>query len=506
MKRFTLVFLSVLLIVCAAVSLSAAGKRIIPSTDRLPLGDWSYDAMISLASDGLIPGYAARLFQGDRLFNRMEMASVVALITKTSESRTLSAAQTTLIDDLIQEFTPELLDQDAEFIGRWKDRSANINSPTGGDVLGTGYVKGLGIARSHEDNEFEAPFRLSGFAKLTRRAFAMATIAQKEEKFYHELRHSPTPDKAFVKGFSGNFVWSLGREYLNWGPSYTGSLILSDNSPPFLQARGVREVDLGWFIGRIKITGFGSGFKEGGKQLYLFGRRYEKPISKRWHLGITETVKTNRTPNPAILVLPFFLYQHIFGGPGSENDRDFNTVYSADLLYQTKSGAQLYGEYLVDDMTQPRIFGKPRYARPDKRGYTLGFYAPQVLPGERLSTFRAEYIQVNRQTFEATRPKDHPELDYKHGGAYIGSAIGPNAKAIYLRGEQYLSDKWSLIGEYLDQRQKDPGEPLRPRERSVSLLASYDITPNKSVGLRISSFRESGQSGTVYELRASCAL
>ncbi|MDO8683586.1 MAG: capsule assembly Wzi family protein, partial [Armatimonadota bacterium] len=476
---------------------------------RVPLGDWSYDAMISLASDGLIPGYAARVFEGDRLFNRMEMAAIGALIMKTSESRTLSAAQIMLIDDLIQEFTPELLAQDKDFVGRWKDRSANINSSTGGDVLGMGYVKGLGIARTREDSEFEAPFRLSGFAKISPRAFATVTLAQKEEKFYHDMRQSPTPDKAFVKGFNGNFVWSLGREYLNWGPSYTGSLILSDNSSPFIQARGVREIDLGWFIGRIKITEFGSMLEEGGDNLYLFGRRYEKPISKSWHFGISETVKTSKVPNPAILVLPFFLYQHIFNGPGSETDVSFNTLYSADLLYQMQGGAQIYGDYLVDDMSSPKIFGR-RFDRPNKRGYTLGFYAPKALPGEHLSTFRAEYIRINRQTYEATR-SDHPELAYTHGGDIIGSAIGPNAEAIYLRGEHYLSDKWSLIGEYLNHRQKDPGEPASPHTRSFSLLAAYDIAPDKSVGLRISSFRESppgesAQSGTGYEVRASFAF
>jgi hypothetical protein len=361
-------------------------------------------------------------------------------------------------------------------------------------VQGYNTVVDGGLRRRHSRTVLEL------FSNLSDRTFALAGYASKRPRFFDGNFDSPDPDRVFMRGYGDNFLWSLGREYLNWGPAYSGSLILSDNSAAFLQARGAKEIDFGKFFGRIKITQFASTMRDGGKNLYLFGRRYERPISRRWHLGISETAKTSTTPNPLILAMPFYLYQHIF----NEVDEEFNSLYAADLLYQMKGGNQAYLEFLIDDVTAPRIFGD-RFDRPRKTGWILGYYDPRLFGGRRLSTFRAEYIFVDRLTYEATRP-GFPELAYTHNTDIIGHPIGANAKALYLRGEQYLSSRLSLIAEYLNQQQTDPGPPEREQRRVLSLALAYDTSKDDSIGIRIAPFKIAppglpSDSGTTFEVR-----
>jgi len=504
LRRALLVLLAVLLLTGSA----SAGRRIVPSVDHIPLGDWTYDAMISLAADGLVPGCSARVFEGDRLFDRMQMAEALVSVIESSKSELLISSQTALIDHLIQEFRPELGFLNEGIIDDWEHR-ADKTAVSDGETFLLGYVRPTPTDDSASSGNVTIPFRISGFSSFSQRAFGIATIADREDKFFETARYSTQPDKVILRGYDSNFIWSVGREYQNWGPAYSGSLILSDNSASFWQARGIKEIDLGRLIGRFKITESLSVFEDKGRMLYLFGRRYERPLSERWFLGVSEAAKMNKTPNPAILVLPVYLYQHVLGGPGSSIDESLNALYAADLTYRTENGIEYYGEFLIDDITAPDIFG-PHFERPRKIGYTLGFFLPKLFAGERLSTFRAEYIFTDPQTYEATRA-EFPELAYTHDHAIIGHPIGPNAKALFLHGEYYLSDKWSLIGEYFHVRQNRLGEPERPKEDIISLMAAYDIAPDKSIALRVAPFKitcpgEPETNGVNYELRASFAF
>ena len=476
-----------------------ASRRMVPSTDRLPLGDWTYDAMNSLAADGLIPGYSARLFQGDRLFDRMEMAQIVALIIESPKS--LDERDTALVEHLIAEFKPELMYFNPGVIEKWTDRS-NTTPPTGGPAWLLGYVQGTATDNTADDSGSALGYHLSGFARLADKTFAVATLSDKAQEFFQQARRDDGLTKAFVRDIDGGAVWSVGREYLEWGPLYSGSMILSDNSPAFNQARVSKEIEFGPIFGRVKISQFATSFEDNGARAYLFGRRYEKPFHRNFHLGIGEAAKTNFLPNPLFAVMPFYLYQHIF----NKQDSQMNNLYSTDLTYIANNGMQAYGDLVIDDLTSTRLLGKAG-ERPRKIGFGGGIYFPKLFADDRLSTFRAEYITVDRLTYGATRP-EYPGLAYTHGGDVIGSPIGPNAKAIYMRGERYFSDKFSAIAEYYNQWQTASGDPERGHQHVISLTAAYDFTPSTSVALRVAPFKaappgEPTESGTKYELRAS---
>lgn len=492
----TLAFISALIFMCNL----AFGARVVPSTDLIPSGDWTYDAMISLAGDGLVPGTASRVFQGDRLFNRIEMALEVASVAANADVQDLSPGQIALLDKLISEFKPELGEVSPDTSERWLSQSADANTK---EFLPIGYLQLR--ATENSDDSLLLPYRITGYANLSNHTFAAATLAEHEEKFFHNLRTNKVLDRAFIRGFDSSFVWSVGREHLNWGPAYSGSLILSDNSPGFIQARGIKEVDFGKFLGRVKITQFAGTFEDDDKTLYLFGRRYEKKISNRLYAGISEAAKTSVAPNPLILVTPFYLYQHLF----NHIDEEFNAIYGADLSYLAPSGMQVYGELAIDDFPSPEIIGAD-WKGPRKEGYTLGIYFPKVFKSNRYSSFRAEYIYINQRIYEATRT-NLPELAYTHDGEIIGHPIGPNSNALYLRGEHYITDKLSVIGEYFNQRQTSPGDPERGSRRVLSMQAAYDFSPDRSIALRVSPFKitqpnGSTESGAEYQLRAYLAF
>ncbi|MDH7482313.1 MAG: capsule assembly Wzi family protein [Armatimonadota bacterium] len=495
------VFLT-LALVLTTIGTPFADTRSVPSADRLPLEHWAYDAMLNLAADNLISGLPARLFAGDRLFNRLEMAEIVASAVDNALERKLSASQVALITKLIEEFRPEIAFQNAVVLEKWSNREES-GSPN--SMVLTGYVRGVAEDDSGGDSLLLIPYRVSALANFSEDMLGACTLSEREDKFFLQRRNDPQPGKIMIKGYGEDFTWEIGRDYFWWGPCYASSLILSDNSAGFWNAGGSKEFSFGPFFGRVKISQFASAFEDEGQTLYLFGRRYERTLSHGWNIGISETAKTGKMPNPLILVLPFYLYQHLF----HEVDEEFNTLYSIDFLYAARPSYQIYGELLIDDITSPRIFGGG-FERPRKTGWTLGVYLPRMLSKNKLSTFRAEYIYIDRLTYGATR-EDYPLLAYIHNTEVIGHAIGPNSKALYLRWERSLAEKLSVICEYLDRHEVEAQNPRRNNERAVSFLFTYDISPDKSIGVRLAPYTirmpdGSRNSGTIYQIRATAAF
>lgn len=506
-----------MLLVCFALAVGAsADTRTIPSTDRIPTGDWTYDAMAHLAARGLVPGFAARVFEGDEVFNRIEMAQVVASVIKFADGKKVGIDEHALIDKLVQDLAPELRYVDPGIVDLWAKNVAPVPS---GETFLMGYIQSKFDADKYENSETVIPYRVSGFSNLATQVFVMGTLADKEEKFYHSPRTGPPLDKAFIRGTDSNFTWSAGSEYFNWGPAYTGSLILSDNSLAFTQIHISKEINFGKLFGRVKVTELVSEFSYygltfwdhfynlGDVRCYFFGRRYEKSLSHNWHLGISETAKMNTAPDPSILVVPVYVYELLH----NSDDANFNAVYALDLSYLAKNGNEFYGEFLVDDMTAPKWLPHDVwYPRPNKTGYILGFYSPKVFNQERRTTFRAEYIYIRPETYSATR-EEVPELAYTHGNYVIGSPIGSGSNALYLRGERYLSDKMSATIDYLHQFQMYPSFGYGTASRCMlSIQLSYDIAPDKSVSMRVSPCRFNGSymrwDDTQYEVKASYAF
>jgi hypothetical protein len=482
-SRKTLIAALLLLIACLVFpQLTSAEEITIPSADRLSQGDWSYDAMAKLAADGLVPGCTARLFEGDRLFNRLEMAQVLAATIRNALEKKPNPSQVMLIDRLVMEFKPELSVESPGVVEKWHDKS---------DALKKAHAVLMGkvaiVTSVNPDGNEHSSASIEGLANLSDSTFAVADLANSRPKYFLQDTPVSLPDKAFISGYSPIANWSVGREYMNWGPSYLGGLLVSDNSTPFLQLHGTTQIDFGRLLGKFKITQFVTEYTEDGKDIWLLGRRYEKPVfGGRWHAGFGEVMDTNQTPTPLMFVMPFYLYQNNVA-PRSF-DSECNCIDSADLLYEARNGNEYYGEWAVDDISAPKLLFPNRFRRPRKTGATLGFYTPKFFRSDKLSTFRAEYTYVDPGTYEATRSYV-PELDYRQDGELIGSPMGPDSVAIYLRSEQYLSKDFSLITEYLDQHKRNETSSVPAEERRyVSLSVAHDFSPRSSVSLRVAPY------------------
>lgn len=101
MKKTVLSMLSACLVMGAATSANAAAN---PFSD-VPADHWAYDAIATLAADGVIEGYGDGSYQGTRNITRYEMAQMVAKAMAKDKG---SAADKGLVDKLAAEFAEEL--------------------------------------------------------------------------------------------------------------------------------------------------------------------------------------------------------------------------------------------------------------------------------------------------------------------------------------------------------------------------------------------------------------
>ena len=101
MKKTLVSALTTALVVGAASTTFAAAN---PFSD-VPADHWAYDAVSTLAADGVIEGYGDTSFKGDKNITRYEMAQMVA---KAMAKTNVSGNDKALLDKLSAEFADEL--------------------------------------------------------------------------------------------------------------------------------------------------------------------------------------------------------------------------------------------------------------------------------------------------------------------------------------------------------------------------------------------------------------
>lgn len=102
MSKKTLVSAITTALVVGAASTTFAASN--PFTD-VPTDSWAYDAVSTLANDGVIDGYPDGTYQGQNTMTRYEMAQIVARAMAKTD---LDKADKALVDKLAAEFADEL--------------------------------------------------------------------------------------------------------------------------------------------------------------------------------------------------------------------------------------------------------------------------------------------------------------------------------------------------------------------------------------------------------------
>lgn len=465
------------------------------STDQVPTGNWTYDAFIHLAAKGFVPGMSAQRFEGDWRYTREDMARFVLSTASSSIACGLDDSDRALLSRLAAEYGPEIrvIAGDAAF--------ESLNPYAKADkTAAAGYFDGR-YERQSGENHLIGVYDAAGFGLPGKYVTVAVTTTDRRRKFEGDA--FPVLDTYFVRGKTPNWEWEIGRDYMWWGPGYSGSMILSDNSPSFPLLKLAKDFYFGPHIGNVKITQFVSAFDDNGKAAYLVGRRWEKRFSPSFHMGVNETAKTTKAPNPTIFILPaLYLYEHIYL---NDIDAEWNSLISIDATYETPKGLQGYADFLIDDMKAPAgLRTGPAWDLPRKVGLLVGAYHPNII-GDGKTGFRAEYIFTDAGTYGATRP-DFPQLAYTHDNFIIGHPVGGNSSAVFLRLDSRFAPKWAGIVQYLGRVPKESNGPNPNNEHQFGVLLSYDIAPDFSLTARYDSITFPQQGGNRLQFGASYAF
>ena len=103
MSKKTLVSAITAALVVGAASTTFAAAN--PFSD-VPADSWAYDAVSTLAADGVIDGYPDGTYKGQNTMTRYEMAQIVARAMAKTD---IDKADKALVDKLAAEFAEELL-------------------------------------------------------------------------------------------------------------------------------------------------------------------------------------------------------------------------------------------------------------------------------------------------------------------------------------------------------------------------------------------------------------
>jgi len=433
--------------------------------------------MRRLAAEGLMPGVAAQRFDGDWRYDREEMAEFVRQAVEAA-SGSATQQDRAVLGRLAAEFAPEMIAIGASSALAAADAFAPRSA-----LVPMGYFEPR-VARSGEDTDIVGIYNAAAVGASGRYVTGAVTLSNLR-RFLDGDRFSRL-EKLFVRGKTPNWEWEVGRDWLWWGPGYSGSMLLSDNSPAFDMVRLAKDFHFGRRIGSIKITQFAATFRDAGQRFYLLGRRWEKAFSRKLYFAVSETAKTSKTPNPLGFILPsLYLYQHIFL---SDVDKEWNSFVSFDMLYKFSPRFESYLDFVVDDINAPTFLRHgPSYNRPRKIGFLIGGYWPNVL-GDGTTSLRGEFILTDPGTYQAARP-DFPGLAYTHDGFVIGHPVGSNSEAAFVRLDRKIASGWTGVLEYLGRRPRKSDGPNPENTHRLSILAVRDLSDRLSLTARWESLR-----------------
>jgi hypothetical protein len=330
---------------------------------------------------------------------------------------------------------------------------------------------------SGDEPDVSASGSLQGFMHLGRDQYAVVSLSRARREWYGN-RDYPWLNEAYLKTKWLGIDWQIGQKALRWGPGYTGSMVLGDVEPSLPMIRGTRTLSLGKLFGRLNVDQFVSRYTESGDSKYFMGRRISKSFGKRFSLGISETAKTAKLPNPAALFLPFQLYQRWF----ESNTNVVNIQADIDASYRT-GRQEFYGEFFIDDITAPKGLGAG-FSVPRKTGF-LGGWRYASLFGQDGTDLRVEWAQTDKNTYLHR----NPDISYFDRGLPLGHPMGPNSRSLMVRVDRQISPKLELTSavQFLSQSSVPP--PNSAKGTALTLAAAYDFSRDRSLMLKISPSR-----------------
>ena len=215
MSKKTLVSAITAALVVGAASTTFAAAN--PFSD-VPADSWAYDAVTTLAADGVIDGYPDGTYQGQNTMTRYEMAQIVARAMAKTD---LEKADKALVDKLAAEFAEEL-DNLGVRVADLEKKSDNVKW---GGELRYRYYDIDRDSKAGDETHNKVLFRLEPKAYIGNSGWtANARIDYEMNLSSDEDEHDVTVDRAYVEGPLFGATVTAGRT-----PVFTAQGLLFDD-------------------------------------------------------------------------------------------------------------------------------------------------------------------------------------------------------------------------------------------------------------------------------------
>jgi hypothetical protein len=229
---------------------------------------------------------------------------------------------------------------------------------------------------------------------------------------------------------NGPFLISWGRGENVWGRGKSGTLALSDYSPPYDQLRfevSFWRLRFNYLLGEIK------------QYPQILKIRYENPVSSNQFVASQKYIAAHRVEIDFLKNLSVGLYEVVIFGDrfefsyanpvnflrGAEHyNRDHdNAALGADFRF-IRSGVSVYGDFFIDDIMTKKI-GTDWYG--NKFGMQFGLYSVEPFGLDGFDT-RVEYTRIDPWVYT----HKYPINTYTHYGDGLGYFSGPNSDVFFV--------------------------------------------------------------------------
>ncbi|MFH1861173.1 MAG: capsule assembly Wzi family protein [bacterium] len=232
--------------------------------------------------------------------------------------------------------------------------------------------------------------------------------------------------------FGGNF-WELHatKVPLRWGPGRSGQLLLSDWGTSFHQLQAIfklgRTLRLTYLFGTLKThpeisdtLGVSSGFlRTIERSKYIAAHRLEWDPHPRLRLGFSEAlIYGERDPE-----LAYFIPVNFFWSAEHDLGDEDNALLSLDAVWIPLPRYQLYGEFLIDDITTSKL-GTDYYG--NKLGWLAGLFIVQPA-GLRNFDLTLELAELRPFVYSNRFPINV----YSHWTTPLGYRYPPNSRCLF---------------------------------------------------------------------------
>jgi hypothetical protein len=232
-------------------------------------------------------------------------------------------------------------------------------------------------------------------------------------------------DRAYA-GLSTRYAdFIFGRDRLAWGPSEpggTGGLLLSTGSRPFTHLR----FESTFLDGRVHAIVVNGALSQAEDRFIAF-HRLEWQATRALRLAVAEGAAYQADfvePLYLVGIIPYPLVGRLLERDNDDRDSDAlvrnNVVWDVDVSYIPRSGVEIYGELLLDDL------GTDTSDTPTRLGYQVGTAFATDFRGYPV-TARGEWTRVWRYVYSVFYG-----ADFIHEGTPLGYPHGPDSRVAHL--------------------------------------------------------------------------